>query len=167
MSNAGIEQHREKNQGPVLSRASQIFSRITLGQYSGLRVDFNDRGEPIILGVRSRTAHTDSVVTVEGMSDGTCDQLYLALRLASLELWLQHHEPIPFIVDDILLNFDDDRALATLQVLAKLSEQTQVIFFTHHQHLVELAERQRSMKNVFVSRIQWKAETNKLSGLLF
>jgi len=36
----------------------------------------------------------------------------LALRLASLESWLQSHEPIPFIVDDILLNFDDGRAIA-------------------------------------------------------
>ena len=50
------------------------------------------------------------LVGVEGMSDGSHDQLYLALRLASLESWLQSHEPIPFIVDDILLNFDDRRA---------------------------------------------------------
>jgi len=43
-------------------------------------------------------------------------------------------------VDDILLRFDDERALATLDVLAGLSEKTQVLFFTHHQHLVALAE---------------------------
>jgi uncharacterized protein YhaN len=74
------------------------------------------------------------------MSDGTCDQLYLALRLASLEAWLDHHEPLPFIVDDVLLTFDDERAAAALGVLADLSARTQVIFFTHHQHLIEIAQ---------------------------
>ena len=80
------------------------------------------------------------LVGVEGMSNGSHDQLYLALRLASLESWLQAHEPIPFVVDDILLNFDDRRALAALRALAELSRRTQVLFFTHHRHLVELAE---------------------------
>ena len=49
------------------------------------------------------------------MSDGTADQLYLALRLASLETYLDDHEPIPLVVDDILVNFDDARALAALR----------------------------------------------------
>jgi uncharacterized protein YhaN len=74
------------------------------------------------------------------MSDGTADQLYLALRIASLEDWLAHHPPVPFVLDDILINFDDQRAIAALKVLAELSNKTQVIFFTHHQHLVKLAE---------------------------
>ena len=46
------------------------------------------------------------------MSEGTCDQAYLALRLASLEIYLENHEPLPFIVDDILVNFDDARSHA-------------------------------------------------------
>ena len=75
------------------------------------------------------------------MSDGTADQLFLALRLASLEQYLEHNEPLPFIVDDILLRFDDERSMATLKVLGELSQLTQVIFFTHHRHLVELVEK--------------------------
>jgi uncharacterized protein YhaN len=75
------------------------------------------------------------------MSDGTCDQLYLSLRLASLENHLEAHEPMPFVIDDILINFDDSRAEATLNVQAELSRKTQVIFFTHHKHLTGLAER--------------------------
>jgi uncharacterized protein YhaN len=42
------------------------------------------------------------------------------------------------IVDDLLVQFDDARALATLEVLAELATRTQVLFFTHHQHLVSL-----------------------------
>jgi uncharacterized protein YhaN len=60
--------------------------------------------------------------------------------LAGLEEYLEQNEPIPFIVDDILIKFDDDRSVAALKALAQLSTRTQVIFFTHHRHLVELAE---------------------------
>ena len=87
------------------------------------------------------------------MSNGSHDQLYLALRLASLESWLQTHEPIPFVVDDILLNFDDPRALAALRALAELSQQTQVLFFTHHRHLVELAEANLPASVLFVHEL--------------
>ncbi len=80
------------------------------------------------------------LVGVNGMSDGTTDQLYLSLRLSSLESYLDNNEPMPFILDDILIKFDNERAIATLKVLAELSKKTQVIFFTHHHHLVELAE---------------------------
>ena len=112
---AAIEEYREKNQGPVLLRASDIFSRITRDGFSGLQADFDERGEPVLTGVRKSSGEK---ITVAGMSDGTCDQLYLALRLASLENWLSRHEPVPFIVDDVLLNFDDDRAIAGLEAVS-------------------------------------------------
>ena len=41
------------------------------------------------------------------------------------------NEPLPFIVDDIVIQFDDARAAASLNVLAEVSKKTQVIFFTH------------------------------------
>ena len=74
------------------------------------------------------------------MSDGTRDQLYLALRLAGLERHLETAEPLPLVVDDLLINFDDGRASAALRLLAELSDKTQVLFFTHHARLVELAQ---------------------------
>ena len=78
---------------------------------------------------------------VQGMSDGTADQLYLSIRLATLEQHLDAYEPVPFIVDDILIQFDDERSAAALGVLAELSQKTQVLFFTHHARLVELAQK--------------------------
>ena len=149
MLNEGIDQYRQKNEGPVLKRASEIFREITLKAYQGLQVDFDDRAKPILTGVRNK----DELIQVTQMSDGTCDQLYLALRLASLETWLQHHEPLPFIVDDILLNFDDDRAIASLKVLSELAQQTQVLFFTHHAHLVKIAEEHLSDQNLKVTNL--------------
>ena len=132
-----IEQYREKHQGPLIQRASELFSEMTTGSFIGVRAEYDDKGAPVLVGIRPESGQP---VMVNGMSDGTADQLYLALRLASLEQFLENNEPLPFVVDDILLRFDDQRALATLEVLAELSEKTQVIFFTHHRHLMDLAD---------------------------
>jgi len=132
-----IERYREKNQAPILKRANSFFAQMTRDSFEGVRADFDDNGQPVLVGVRPGGKE---VVGVEGMSEGTADQLYLVLRLAGLEEYLEQNEPIPFIVDDILIKFDDDRAAAALKALAQLSTRTQVIFFTHHRHLVELAE---------------------------
>jgi uncharacterized protein YhaN len=72
------------------------------------------------------------------MSEGNCDQLYLALRLAALERYLDAHEPIPLILDDLLITFDDERTKAILPLLSELSNRTQIFLFTHHLHLLEL-----------------------------
>ncbi|MDL2124251.1 MAG: AAA family ATPase [Deltaproteobacteria bacterium] len=137
MLNQAIERYREKNQAPILKRANSFFAQMTRGSFEGVRADFDDNGQPVLVGVRPGGKE---VVGVEGMSEGTADQLYLVLRLAGLEEYLEQNEPIPFIVDDILIKFDDDRAVAALKALARLSTRTQVIFFTHHRHMVELAE---------------------------
>ncbi len=134
--NREMERYRAENQDPVLRRAEELFAQLTLRSFVGLQPDFNEADQPILLGVRPAGER----VGVQGMSDGSRDQLYLALRLASLERYLEHNEPMPFIVDDILINFDDQRAEATLRVLADLSKKTQIIFFTHHVHLLELAQ---------------------------
>lgn len=133
--NAAVERHREKSQGPVLEQASRYFQQMTCGSFAGLQADFDTQGNPVVKGVRT---DSNASLEVQEMSDGTCDQLYLALRLASLEAWLESHAPFPFIVDDILLNFDDERSIATMKILIELSQRTQVLFFTHHQHLVDL-----------------------------
>ena len=99
----GIERYREANQGPILQRAGEMFAALTLGSFAGLRSDFGDGDNPILLGERP----SGEAVGVEAMSDGTRDQLYLSLRLSCLEKILDDQEPLPFIVDDILINFDN------------------------------------------------------------
>lgn len=131
-----IERYRARNQGPVLERASRVFSTLTSGSFSGLRTTFDEKDAQILVGVRK---DTDEDVTVETMSEGTCDQLYLALRLASIEKYIEASEPIPLVLDDVLVNFDDERAAACLKVLAEISKRMQMIYFTHHQHILDLA----------------------------
>ena len=74
------------------------------------------------------------------MSSGTRDQLYLALRLASLERYMDSAESMPLIVDDILVDFDDDRSDAALREMSILAQRGQVILFTHHARVVEQAK---------------------------
>lgn len=133
-----IEHYRQQNEGPILGKASRFFSRMTGGEYESLRVDFDDKDQPRLIGVRPQRGGT---VAANRMSDGTADALYLSLRLASLEVHLDECEPVPLIVDDCLVQFDDDRATAALEILSEMANRTQVILFTHHCHLLELAER--------------------------
>ena len=130
-----IDRYREEKQGPLLHRASTIFSTLTSGAFSKLIVDFER--EPMVLeGLRS----AGKPVGISGLSDGTRDQLYLALRLAALEMHLDQAMPLPFIADDLFINYDDVRSKAGFEALKALSEQTQVIFLSHHEHLIPVVQ---------------------------
>jgi uncharacterized protein YhaN len=145
-----IDKYREQNQGPLLKRASELFQHFTLGGFCGLKTDYQSNDLPILLGLRT----PDSMgIPTTGMSDGARDQLYLALRLASIERYVQKNSPLPLILDDILINFDDERSKATLEVLGEVSQQTQILFFTHHPRLVELAQVAVSSSNLVMHRI--------------
>ena len=76
---------------------------------------------------------------MSGMSSGTADQLYLALRVAAIEDYLDRSDALPFIADDLFVNFDDRRAGAGFRALGELARKTQVLFFTHHAHLLDIA----------------------------
>ena len=83
-----IERFREEHQDPVLTHAGEIFRQLTEGSFSHLVVDYDEKDNPVIKGVRG-----GEQAEIEGMSDGTQDQLYLALRLASIELYLERRNP--------------------------------------------------------------------------
>ncbi len=127
-----VERYREQNQGPVLRRASALFPRLTLGSFRGLRVGVEERQ---IVALRD----DGKEVSVEGLSEGTRYQLYLALRIASLERYLERNPPLPLVLDDILIHFDDQRASAAFEVLGELAERVQILFFTHHARDLTLA----------------------------
>ena len=132
----GVEKYRQRRQNPLLARASQFFATLTLGRYTHLQIDL-DGDQPRLVGLCADGAST---VTVDGMSDGTADQLFLALRLAALEQSLEAGIALPFLADDLFINFDDKRAHAGFKVLGELARKTQVLFFTHHNHLRAIAQ---------------------------
>ena len=130
-----IERFRQEKQGPLLRRAGELFATITQDSFKGLRIDYDANDKAQLTGVR----HSGEIVSVSGLSSGTADQLYLALRVASIEDYLNHADALPFLADDLFINFDTDRAGASFEVLGELSRKTQVVFFTHHAHLLDIA----------------------------
>jgi uncharacterized protein YhaN len=129
-----VQRHAQRAQGPLLASASTWFARITGGRWVALRPDWSDDGQVL------RAERDDgTLLAVERLSEGTADQLFLALRMAALDVRLASAPPVPLLLDDVLMTFDDDRAARTLQALAELGTRNQVVYFTHHAHLVALA----------------------------
>lgn len=66
---------------------------------------------------------------------------------------LEKQPPVPLILDDLLVHFDDERARSALEVLSSLALQTQALLFSHHLHVVELARECLPEDNLSVYRI--------------
>ncbi|HEV7279746.1 MAG TPA: AAA family ATPase [Pirellulaceae bacterium] len=145
-----IERYREKNKSPILEKAGKYFAMLTCGAFRGLEPSSDEEGISVV-GLRDEDAGEASVA---GMSRGTCDQLYLAFRMALWEERLEKGSPLPIVLDDVLVHFDDDRAAATLKAFDELAKRTQIVYFTHHQHLVELAKKTLPADRLLVRELQ-------------
>ena len=131
-----LNRFRERAQAPMVASASSYFSLMTGGAYERLVTDESD-DRPALCAQRAG----GSRIGIEEMSEGTADQLYLALRLAALELRRSSHPQMPLILDDALVTSDDERAANILQALARFAEHGQVMIFTHHRHLIDVAHK--------------------------
>lgn len=135
MLGGAIGRHRAGRQDPLVARAGTLFAGLTGGAFGGLAQDYDEADEPRIAGRRA----SGERVPMEGLSEGTRDQLYLALRLAYLEDYAARAEPAPFVGDDLFLTFDDARTGHGLEALAAIGETIQPILFTHHAHVAGIA----------------------------
>ena len=129
-----LNRFRERAQAPMVTAASAYFSLMTGGRYERLVAD-ETVNKPILRAERAG----GGIIGVEAMSDGTSDQLYLALRLAALDLRRESHPQMPLLLDDVLITSDDERAANVLRALARFAEGGQAMLFTHHRHLIEVA----------------------------
>ncbi|MDX6729336.1 MAG: hypothetical protein QOK49_4141, partial [Baekduia sp.] len=130
-----IERYRSDHEGPLLARANVLFPALTCERFAQLKTELDEHDEHVLVAVTRDGARR----RVEELSDGTREQLFLALRLAAIERHVAASGPVPVLFDDVLLESDDDRAMRILDALADLAGQTQVIVLTHHRHLVDLA----------------------------
>ena len=124
------ELYERERQPAVLQEASKLFSVMTGGVYVRVMVPLGEmRLEVQTPNGSSRPA--------EVLSRGTAEQLYLAMRLAFVREYAKHAGPLPVVVDDILVNFDPERAKATIKVLGELASTHQVLVFTCHTHVAQ------------------------------
>jgi uncharacterized protein YhaN len=133
---AGIEKFRREQQAPLLAEAGTLFAALTEGRYAKLSVDEEEDGKMVVVALRPDGTHCPAA----RLSEGTRDQLFLALRLAAIRGHAQSGETLPFIADDLLASFDDTRARAALRTLQNFGQSTQTILFTHHAHIASMAD---------------------------
>ncbi len=131
---SALELYREKHRSAMMRRASDAFRQITRGDYSGLTARA-DRDRETLIGL---TRDGGSRLT-DAMSTGTRYQLYLALRLAGYEELAALRPPVPFIADDIMETFDEPRSEEVFRLFGDMARIGQVIYFTHHRHLCDIA----------------------------
>lgn len=138
MIGTAISRQRQGRQAPLMARAGTHFATLTGGRYLSLGQSFDENDVPYLVGNRA----DGTEINIDAMSEGTSDQLYLALRLAYIEDYAARAEPPPFLADDLFASFDDARTAHGLKALAALGERVQPILFTHHRFVVDLALRE-------------------------
>ncbi len=135
-ADAALRLYRDRHRGAMMERASRAFSEISRGAYRGLTTEPNGQSEMLIaLGADGGSK------AAEQLSKGARFQLYLALRVAGYHELAKVRVPAPFIADDIMETFDHFRAEEALRLFAEMGRVGQVIYFTHHLHLAEIAQR--------------------------
>ncbi len=120
------KEHYEKTRQPdVILAAEDRFKRITEGKY----LKIVKRMEEDELSIQDSENRLLGVVE---MSRGTREQLYLSLRLGLIDEYESRAEPLPIIMDDVFVNFDDNRKPRVLELLKEFSATRQVILLTCH-----------------------------------
>ncbi|MEZ4452184.1 MAG: hypothetical protein R3B09_22150, partial [Nannocystaceae bacterium] len=127
---AVTDRHAREGQPALLAHTSQLLTRITGGRH--VRVVADRQAGTLV--VHDAVGHAR---TPRELSTGTREQLFLALRLAHVVDYCDRAEPLPVIIDDVLVNFDHGRSRSTLEALLEVARSAQVLLFTCHDHLVE------------------------------
>jgi uncharacterized protein YhaN len=125
--------YERERQPDVIRAAESHFERITAGRYTRIVAPPGDAS------LRVETEGGEGRVTDE-LSRGTAEQLYLALRFGLVEEFARHAEPLPVVMDDILVNFDAERATRAAAGIRDLSARHQVLYFTCHPWTAELLD---------------------------
>lgn len=129
MLETAIGAWESKSQPEVYRQASRLLSVMTDGAW--VKVAMTSEG---------RLQVVDAVKTARDplhLSLGTCQQLYLALRIALLMTADNVGRAIPILADDILVNFDSERRAGAARALAELARMRQVLLFTCHEEVVK------------------------------
>lgn len=116
----------EKNRQPgVLKSAEKVFSEITGGKYPQIVKPLD--GDEVFVqnerGMQNKVSQT---------SRGTREQLYLSMRLGLIEEYESRSEPLPIVMDDVLVNFDDPRKAKVIETLKRFAQGRQIIVLTCH-----------------------------------
>lgn len=134
LDEAADEMKRNFGSGLNLKTAG-ILNKITGGKYDSVNVstDFN-------IAVRNDDSSTTEW---HNLSSGTVDQAYFSLRFAVADMLSDKNNSMPIMIDDAFIQYDDIRTKQGLDFLDEQSQNSQIIFFTCHSHLIDMAVNQK------------------------
>jgi uncharacterized protein YhaN len=119
------EKYEIEKQPNVIKNSSIYFSKITNEKYKRISASLEDKDVSVFdSNERSKKLHQ--------LSRGTKEQLLVSLRLGFIEEYEKTAEPLPLIVDEVLVNFDSTRANRTAKILHEFAENRQILIFTCH-----------------------------------
>lgn len=131
-----MEAYEKNDQESIVRWASEYFSIMTQGAYSQVLVPRGEQGKKEIQVEATASGNRKGP---DELSQATREQLYLAMRLASASLYADHCVALPLLTDDILVNFDEDRAKAAAKLLGTYAAlDHQVLVFTCHRQMVDV-----------------------------
>lgn len=125
MLNKAISKYEQTRQPEVIKAASDIFSHLTNDRYQTMIKP----AETNELRIKDEYGNTKGLIE---MSRGTKEELYFAMRLGLIKEYEIRAESMPVIMDDILVNFDDDRGPLAIQTLEEFAKGRQIIVLTCH-----------------------------------
>jgi uncharacterized protein YhaN len=123
--------YERERQPFVLKHAGRYLNKITKRRY--VHVIKKADGNKLVVETPEGLQKS-----VNSLSRGTAEQLYLSMRLAFIKEYANRVGTLPLIVDDILVNFDSQRARTTISLLNEISKENQIIMFTCHPHTLDL-----------------------------
>lgn len=130
MLETAIAAWESKSQPEVYKQAGRFLSLMTGGKW--IKVSMEDGGK-LIVSDATKTSRSPLHLSL-----GTCQQVYLSLRIALLLTADNVGRAIPILADDILVNFDAKRRQGAAQALAELAQKRQVILFTCHEEILDV-----------------------------
>jgi len=127
--------HRAAHQPDVLRRAGDYLASVTGGRYRRLDYPHGPDGPLCVLPAD----HDEPIEVGPPLSRGTREQIYLCLRLGTLDHLDLGRESLPLILDEALVHWDGGRRAALYPLLGEISRRRQVILFTCHRELAREA----------------------------
>lgn len=124
------QRYDSEHQPRLLQLAGERLSVLTGGRYA--RVRASEDGVELFAVTRD-----GKEVSAETLSRGTREQLYLAFRLAVIAELFEARGAVPVVLDDVMVNFDLERARGAARALRDLSQTHQVLAFTCHAPVAE------------------------------
>jgi len=127
-----VKKKYEQDQQPaVIKNSSAYFEKITKGRYPRIHVSLEDREVMVFDGRETKKK-------IEQLSRGTREQLLISIRLGFIEEFEKTAEPLPLVLDEVLVNFDRRRAAQAARLFCDFARNRQILLFTCHPRTTRL-----------------------------